>query len=429
MANLAHKPLPLPHLELPKKLPKMDLRHTLVFSEIVSISLDSLRTDKIRSIMTALGMAVGTAALILVVTVALTGKSYVLAQIDAVGTNVIWAEYTGVSSGAASTTAADYVTINDMLAVERQVPGIKEASPVLNMHERMVIGSGKEQNILVLGVSPQYRSVRRMITGAGRFFDEQDAQSSNKVALITDSLAQRRFGSSDLALGQAVKIQEVPFVIIGTFHESVDTMGKSEIEDDTVLIPYDLARAMTGTTYVNQIYFSMANSSRIPDATDEIQRIISSRHRPESVYNVANMTEVLRLANKTAAAFTAVLLLFALVTLIAAGVGIMNIMLATVQSRTKEIGVRMAIGATRRAVLLQFLLEAVMIALLGGLVGTIVGLGVPIAIDTLTNIHISISATSAFVALFVSCLVGVVFGVTPANTASRLDPVEALRHE
>ena len=141
------------------------------------------------------------------------------------------------------------------------------------------------------------------------------------------------------------------------------------------------------------------------------------------------MTEVLRLANKTANAFTAVLLLFAAVTLIAGGVGIMNIMLATVHSRIHEIGVRMAIGATRRAILMQFLVEAVMIALLGGVVGIIVGMGIPIAVQLFSNMQLTISASSAFIALFVSCLVGIAFGITPANNASRLDPVECLRHE
>jgi putative ABC transport system permease protein len=413
----------------PISVSRLNLPRTLVFREILSMGVDSMRADKVRAAMTALGMAVGTAALILVVTVALTGKKYVLAQIEAVGTNVIWAEYNGISSAAGNPAAADYLTVNDMKAAEQQVPGIKEASPVLNMHQRMVVGSSKEQDILVLGVDPQYQTVRRMIVSVGRFFDQEDSQSGNKVALITDSLARRAFGSLDAALGQTIKIQEVPFVIIGTFRESVDTMGHSEIEDDTVLIPYTVARSMTGTPYVNQIYFSMANSAAIPAATADIQRVIDSRHRAESVYNVSNMTEVLNLANKTATALTAVLLLFAAVTLIAAGVGIMNIMLATVHARIHEIGVRMAIGATRRAILLQFLSEAVLIALLGGLVGTIVGIGIPISLQTFTKIHLSISAMSAFVALFVSCLVGVAFGITPANNASHLDPVECLRHE
>src|SRR5580704_2332217 len=408
---------------------RLNSRRPIVLREILTMSLDSLRADKVRAAMTALGMAVGTAALILVVTIALTGKTYVMAQIEAVGTNVIWAEYSGVTNAAANVTAADYLTVNDMTAAEQQVPGIKEASPVLNMHQRMAVGSGKEREILVLGVSPEYRSVRRIVGSAGRFFDQQDSQSGNKVALITENLARTQYGSLDLALGQTIKINEVPFVIIGTFRESVDTMGRSEIEDDTVLIPYTVARSMTGTPAVNQIYFSMYDSSSIPSATLRIQEVIASRHRPESVYDVSNMTEVLRLANKTATAFTSVLLLFAAVTLIAAGVGIMNIMLATVHSRIHEIGVRKAIGATTRSILLQFLSEAVLIALLGGIVGTVIGLSIPISVQLLTGYQIPVSFLSAFVALAVSCAVGIIFGITPAKNAARRDPVDALRHE
>ena len=163
---------------------RLDLSRTLVFREILTMGVDSLKADKLRSAMTALGMAVGTAALILVVTVALTGKRYVLAQIEGVGTNVIWAEYSGVSSAAASNGIGDYLTAKDMVAVQQEVPGVKEASPVLNMHARIVIGSGKEQDILVLGVDPQYQSVRRIIVSAGRFFDQQDSEAGNKVALL-----------------------------------------------------------------------------------------------------------------------------------------------------------------------------------------------------------------------------------------------------
>ena len=400
-----------------------------MFREILSMGIDSLRADKLRAAMTALGMAVGTTALILVVTISLYRKT-LCADPDRECRHqrnlgrIFWSFQRRIERGRGRLSHRQ-----GHGGGQQQVPGIQAASPVLNMHQRIAVEGGKEREILILGVDPDYQRVRRIIVSAGRFFDQQDSQSGNKVALITESMAKLQFGGLDQALGQTIKIQEVPFVIIGTFRESVDTFGRSEIEDNTVLIPYSVAQALTGTTAVNQIYFSMSDAASIPAATDSIHSVIAARHRPESVYNVSNLTEVLRLANKTATAFTSVLLLFTAVTLVAAGVGIMNIMLATVHSRIHEIGVRKAVGATRRAILLQFLFEAVLIALLGGSVGMVVGLGIPISIAIITNHYIPVSPASAIVAVLVSCAVGVAFGITPANNAAKLDPVECLRHE
>lgn len=406
----------------------LDSARGLVLREILSMGLESLRADKLRATMTALSMAVGTAALILVVTVALTGRSYVLAQIENVGTNVVWAEYSGVTSGPSNASLGDYLTIRDMAAVKQRVPEVTAASPVVSLHQNLVVQS-RNVETLILGVDPQYQEVRRILVSDGRFFDQADSEAAIKVALVTESLARRRFGSLDLALGQTMRVQDIPFVIIGTFRESVDTMGRSEIEDNTVLVPYSVARNMSGSDAVNQLYFSMANSNAIPDATEHIRAVIVSRHRPGSTYDISNMTGVLQAAKKIAAALTAILLLFAAVTLIAGGVGIMNIMWATVHSRIREIGVRKAVGATRRAILLQFLCEALYVAVIGGLAGTIVGMATSISMGLFLNYQVSVSAASALIAFLVCCMIGVIFGITPAQSASRMDPVECLRHE
>ena len=192
----------------------------------------------------------------------------------------------------------------------------------------------------------------------------------NKVCLITQKFAETHYGGSELALGQTIKIMGVPFVIIGVFRESMETFGRSEIQDDTILIPYTVARRLAGTLSINQIYFTMYNSDSVPLGTQEILRVIKSRHRPESEYKVDNLTDVLQVAEKTANAFTLILLLFAVITLIVGGVGIMNIMLATVSARIREIGIRKAVGATRIEIELQFLTEAVLISLVGGIIGT-----------------------------------------------------------
>lgn len=307
----------------------------------------------------------------MVVTIALTGKEYILNEIRNIGTNLIWAEYAGPLNGGTSTGTADYLTVNDMIALEQQVPGIEAATPVLNLHEPIPIGNGKQRDMLVLGVNPEYVNVRRIIVSSGRFFDQQDSQSHNKVALVTEDFATQQYGGVGFAPGHELTIQGLPFVVIGTFRESVETFGQSEIQDDTILIPYSVARYLTDTNAINQIYFSMSDAGSVPVASQRILAVLKARHRAESAYDVGNLTQVLGLAAKTANAFTIVLLLFATITLVAGGVGIMNIMLATVSARIREIGIRKAVGATRREIQLQFLSEAVMISLIGGTIGTL----------------------------------------------------------
>ncbi|MGA3054241.1 MAG: ABC transporter permease [Candidatus Korobacteraceae bacterium] len=404
-------------------------KSTLVLREILAIAVNSFRADKVRATMTALGMVIGTFSLVLVVTIALTGKQYVLHEIQNIGANLIWAEYAGAANAGASTGTADYLTVDDMIAVEQQVPGVQAATPVLNLHEPILVGNGRQRDMLILGVNPEYANVRRIIVSAGRFFDQQDSQSHHKVALITEDFANRQYGGAQFASGHEINIQGLPFIVIGTFRESVETFGQSEIQDDTVLIPYSMARYLTDTNAVNQIYFSMSDGSSIPRATEKILAVLKARHRAESVYNVGNLTQVLSLVAKTANAFTIVLLLFATITLIAGGVGIMNIMLATVSARIREIGIRKAVGATRREIQLQFLSEAVMISLIGGTIGTLAGLALPFSLWAFTQYMLPVSGLSALIAMLVSCLIGITFGTLPAKNASRLDPVESLKHE
>ncbi|HST77556.1 MAG TPA: ABC transporter permease [Verrucomicrobiae bacterium] len=405
-------------------------RQTMVFSEIVAIALDSFQTSKIRFVLTAIGMVIGTASLILVVTIGLTGKQYVMNQIQSIGANLIYAYYEGGSNASVSLGAGgDYLTVEDMKAVQQQVPGIQAASPMLELHDRISVGNGKERDILVLGVSPQYETVRNLQVLAGRFFDDDDGMSRAKVAVVTMQFAQTVYGNVSSAVGKEIKISGLPFVIIGTFRERIDTLGQSEISGDTILIPYTVGRYFTGNDAVKQLFFSTADAGDVPRATQLIQQVIQSRHRPQSVYRVENLTGFLVVAARTANALTLVLLAVALMVLLVSGVGIMNIMLANVRTRIREIGIRKAIGATRREILLQFLTEAVLISLAGGIVGTIIGLAVPFSVRFLTEYRIPISGLSAIIALAVAMLVGVIFGTVPATRAAQLDPVEALHYE
>jgi putative ABC transport system permease protein len=300
---------------------------------------------------------------------------------------------------------------------------------VLQLDERIPVGNGKERDIQILGVYPEYRIVRNLVTLSGRFFDAQDEQAHNKVGVITQKMAEQIYGSTEEAVGKVVKLSGLPFTIVGTFKERVDTFGQSEVIDNTMVVPYTVSRYFTDTPAVKQIYFSVADSSMVVPATEQIRRVIQSRHRAESVYNVTNLTQLVAVAEKTANALTIVLLLVATVVLIVSGIGIMNIMLATVSARIREIGIRKAIGATSREIRFQFLSEAILISLIGGFAGVVIGLALPFSVRFLTEYRIPISGLSAIVAIVVSSLVGILFGTVPAARAAELDPVESLRYE
>jgi len=264
---------------------------------------------------------------------------------------------------------------------------------------------------------------------AGRFFDAQDEQARNKVALLQEKLAQRLYGSPDAAIGESLKLNGLPFTIIGTFKERVETFGMSEVTEDSIVIPYTVSRYFTETPSVKQIYFTVADTADVPRVTTEARRIIQSRHRAESVYSVNNLSQLLSLAAKSANALTLVLLLIAFVVLLVSGIGIMNIMLATVSARIREVGIRKAVGATNREIRVQFLAEAIFISLAGGIIGIAIGLALPFSVRFLTDYRLPISGWSALIAIVVSTLVGVLFGTVPATRAAHLDPVESLRYE
>jgi putative ABC transport system permease protein len=398
----------------------------LVFGEILSFAYDTFCANKVRFALTALGMVIGTASLILVVTIGMTGKQYVLNQIQSIGANMIEAEYQG---GGQRNETPDLLTIDDMNAVLQEVSGIVAASPVVPLDDQIPVGGGKQRDLRILGVFPEYTAVRNLLVLSGRFFDAQDEQARNKVGVMQQKLAEQIYGSVDNAVGKVVKVGGLPFTIIGTFRERVNTFGMSEVTDNSLVIPYTVSRFFTDSPGVRQLYFSAAEPSMVVPVTEQIKKVLQSRHRPESVYVVQNLTELVAVANRTANALTLVLLLIAAVTLLVSGIGIMNIMLATVSSRIREIGIRKAIGATNREIRFQFLSEAILIALIGGLLGVVIGLALPFSVRFLTEYRIPISGLSAIVAIAVSSIVGILFGTVPAARAAKLDPVESLRYE
>jgi putative ABC transport system permease protein len=403
-------------------------RLTIGLSEILSFAYDAFASNKLQFLLTALAMAVGTASVILVATIGLTGKQYILRQLQSLGTNMIYADYQGGGQRLDST--PDPMKVEDVRAVQEQVPSVVLASPTVALGDRIGIGGGKQRDIQILGVDPDYIRLRNLVLLAGRFFDSEDSEGRNKVGVITDKLAQKLYGAPQQSVGQIIKLSGgLPFTIVGVFRESVDTFGQSDISEDSMLIPYTVSRFFNPTGEVRQIYFSVASAQDITPATAAIKRVLQSRHRPESVYSVENLSHLLEVAARIADALTVVGVLVAFVTLLVSGIGIMNIMLATVTSRIREIGIRKAIGATNREIRIQFLAEAILISLCGGIVGIVAGLAIPYSARFLTDFRIPISGLSAIIAIIVSSLVGIIFGTVPAARASQLDPVESLRYE
>jgi putative ABC transport system permease protein len=403
---------------------------TMLFSETLRLAADSFRASKVRFLLTMVGMIIGSASIILVVTIGLTGKQYALDLLSSIGPNMVEMQYVGGAlSGPNNTSTPDFMTKDDEAAVDAQVPGIKASSPMLEFHQPVSMGGGVSKEAMMLGVSPQYKDVRNLAVLAGRFFDDQDDRSHAKVGVLVEPFARNLFGSINEAVGKKVTIQGIPITIIGVFKPRIDTFGQSEIGDETMLIPYPVARYFTGTDQVKEIFFTMKDAGDVPRAAEKVLALIKSRHRPATVYKYMTMTPILKTMAQIANMLTVVLSLAAFITLIVSGTGIMNSMLANVQARTREIGIRKALGATKREIRLQFLTEAVSLSLSGGIVGTLLGLSLPISVNLLTPFKIPISYWSAVIALSTSVLVGVIFGTLPASRAAALDPVETLKYE
>jgi putative ABC transport system permease protein len=405
-------------------------RSTVAFREIVAQAMDTFCASKARFLLTMLGMVIGSASIVLVATVGLTGRTFALDTLNGLGPNKIEMQYSGGQvMGPNNVSTPDFMTREDMLAVDEQVPGIVASSPMLEYDDRVSLGEGKTQEMAILGVSPQYKQVRNLKVKAGRFFDDQDAQTHANVADMVGPMAIELYGSYEKAIGQTISCRGIPFTVVGVFVESTDTYGQSEISEHTVLVPYEVARYFTGSDTLKEIFFSMASANQVEPGAKRITEIIHDRHYPTSVYHAQTLTDILKTAGEIANMLTLVLLLASTITLIVSGVGIMNSMLANVQSRIREIGIRKAMGATSKEIRLQFLTESVFLSLAGGIVGTIIGIAIPWSVHFFTDFTIPITAWSAVAALSTSVIVGVVFGTLPANSAAKLDPVTTLKYE
>jgi putative ABC transport system permease protein len=398
--------------------------------EALRSSAQALSANKFRAFLTALGLVIGNASVILVVTISLTSRDYVLDQIQAIGSNLIYAQFDGGNNPAMGLLEADFIKTGDVQAVREQLGSrIIAATGVMNNFDRMRI-DGREEDVSIIGGDRYYPMVRNLALLAGRFPDQGDIENRNHIALLTENLAKRLFGGQAQAVGRQVKLHGLDFDIVGTFKERTSSFGQSEITGENVLIPISVLKYFAPVERIDPLYVEARSTADVEPVTNAVRSVIESRHRPGARYKVENLTEILGAARNIASILTLVLVVVSAIALIISGIGIMNIMLVTVTERTREIGLRMAVGAARSDVLEQFLLEAVLISMGGGLAGIALGVAVPLSVQFFApDFAVPISPLSIVVAFSVSLLVGLVFGMLPASRASRLNPTDALRYE
>ncbi|MBV9073277.1 MAG: ABC transporter permease [Acidobacteria bacterium] len=392
--------------------------------ECLRLAFSALKADKLKAFLTTLSVLIGSASLVLVVTIAGTGKRYIVSRIEGIGANLA---YASLNRNGSPVEPQDELTLADLNAIRNNIPGIQAVAGTYDAPVDFQI-SGRPRHARLVGATPEFLQIRNLHITAGRYFDEMDFRSHSKVCLVTDAIVQR---NPTLALGDSLRIDQFRCTVIGTFTEGVPTFGQSEIQSESVLVPYPIARLITGEAFLQVIYAQAASPGEVPALTREIRHVLQSRHRREARYDVDNLSSLLETAGDISLAMTAVLLAIGLVTLIVGGTGIMNIMLANIAERKHEIGLRKALGARASEIRLQFLLEAVFISSAGSLAGAFAAvllLG-SAALFVKDFVNLNVSWESVAFALVVSSAIGLMFGYQPASRAASLNPVEALRTE
>jgi putative ABC transport system permease protein len=400
----------------------MDIRET------VTVAIDALRSNKLRAMLTSLGVIIGSASIVLVVTVALASKKFVLSQIEAVGSNLVWVEL--VQRPDKAPPLSYEMTLEDMEAAKSiahvvAVAGTRE-------HPMTMTVDGVDRPVNLVGVTDGYQTIRRLLIIRGRYFDAADMEMRSKVCLITTQLAERIFGQEN-PIGRPIRMGELTFTVIGVFRERVQTFGLSDIQENTVLIPFSLMKYYTGMEVVRLLDVQADKAEDVPSVERQLRQLLESRHPMEAAgdYKVQSLTAILGAARNISLALTVVLIIIAAIALLISGIGIMNIMLVTVTERTREIGIRKAIGAAHREILYQFLVESFLISGGGAVIGILIGIAIPVVAQSFLpgNLRVPISSMSVVLAFVVSCSTGLFFGYLPANQAASLQPVESLRYE
>jgi putative ABC transport system permease protein len=399
----------------------------MVTSETWRVAFEALRASKVKAFLTMLGVIIGSACIVLVVTVALTGRRYILGVIEGIGSNLIYAYY--VQAGPEHTRAlGDEISLSDMTAVQESIPQVAAVAGTYDLPISMTI-TGVERAVNLVGVTQRFQQIRNLEVLRGRFVDDTDIRLHSTACVISKNLANLLpFGDP---VGQQIKVGEFNLTVVGVFRERISTFGQSEIASESVVIPFPLMSYYTGQDFLKILYAQARQPEDVGGVTLGVRRVLESRHRRGATYSVQNLSSLLDAARTIAKALTWVLLITSFIALAVSGVGIMNIMLVTVAERTREIGIRMAVGARRREIQCQFLAEALMISGTGAIIGILIAVSIPIFLRPFLpeNLNVPISALSVVISFLTSSVTGIVFGYLPANRAARLQPTESLHHE
>ena len=383
-----------------------------------------------RSLLTMLGIIIGVGAVIAMVGIGNGARSQVEGQIASLGQNMITVFPGSFSSGGArgGWGSASTLTAEEALAVAREIPGVVAVSPEVRDRQQ-IMGNGLNWNTQVLGESPDYLSIRAWELSDGAMFGETDIAGATKVAVIGKTIADQLFAGTD-PIGQTLRIRNLPFKIIGVLKPKGFNFFGSD-QDDTVILPYTSAmRRVMGRTYLSAILIQAQSPEQMASIQQSVGDLLQQRRKGRDPdFTVRNQLELAEAATATSKTMTALLGSIAGVSLIVGGIGIMNIMLVSVTERTREIGIRMAVGAHGRDILLQFLIEAVTLSSLGGLLGIGIGFGVAEAVSRFAGWPTNVSASAVIASFVFSAAVGVFFGLYPAKKAAALDPIDALRYE
>jgi putative ABC transport system permease protein len=395
--------------------------------EILQNSIEALRRSWGRAVLTSLSMVVGTASLVLVVVAGISGREYTLKQIAGVGTNLISVYHEAADATMRTRTLADRLGVGDLNAIRSGIPGVVGAAPLILSYPTLVM-EGVGRVVTLIGTTPEFRQVRNIDVLRGRFLDENDELNRSKVCIVTELFA--KWLEQDPSYAGYVNLFGIRFTVIGTFRERVSSFGQTEVTDYAAIIPISVMRYFKPEDTIDQIYVSAESMDMVPELSSQIRELLLSRHRKQAVFRVENLSEMLKAADRISLGLTLLLLVIAAISLLSSGIGIMNVMLITVAERTREIGIKKAVGAWRKILMIEVLTEAMILSCGGGLVGMLLGAAVPYSVHFFApTIQIRIPMLAFLLGFGVTLAVGLIFGMYPAVRASRMSPVEALRYE